>query len=68
MSQQKRRYTKAEREAFDSGQGYAVARSSHGMNIKNLKLRKSFAKGYANGREMISKGSKRRKKDYSKEG
>lgn len=62
MSKRRKRHSKAERQAFEAGQGYAVARSRSGMDIRNLDLRKSFAQGYAKARQMISKSSRKKSK------
>ena len=53
MSQ--RKFTRAERQAYQSGKGYAVAHAKKGINFAKPELRASFAKGYAKGKQMISK-------------
>ena len=51
----KRKFTRAERQAYHSGKGYAVAHAKKGINFANTELRVSFAKGYAKGNQMIAK-------------
>ena len=51
----KSRFSKAERQAYHSGKGYAVAHYGRGIKFKNAKTRASFAKGYSKGISMMKK-------------
>lgn len=55
MANFKSRFSLAERQAFNSGKGYAVAHKKKGINFTKPEIRKSFAKGYRKGLEMIEK-------------
>ena len=55
MAQFKSKFTRAERQAYQSGKGYAVAHAKKGINFAQPKLRASFAKGFAKGNEIIAK-------------
>lgn len=50
-----RKFTRAERQAYHSGKGYAVAHAKKGINFSKPELRASFAKGFAKGNEIINK-------------
>ena len=49
------KFSKAERQAYHSGKGYAVAHYGRGIKFKNAKTRASFAKGYSKGISMMKK-------------
>ena len=55
MAQYKTKFSRAERQAYQSGKGYAVAHAKKGINFANPELRASFAKGYAKGKQLIEK-------------
>ena len=55
MAQYKTKFSRAERQAYQSGKGYAVAHAKKGINFAKPELRASFAKGYAKGKQMIAK-------------
>ena len=47
-------FSRAERQAYNSGKGYAIAYMKRGIVFSKPSLRKSFAKGFAKGKEMYS--------------
>lgn len=47
------KYTRAQRRAYQSGKGYAIASAKRGINFKNDSLKESFQAGYAKGNQMI---------------
>ena len=47
-------FSRAERQAYNSGKGYAIAYMKRGIVFSKPLLRKSFAKGFAKGKEMYS--------------
>ena len=49
----KRNYTRAERQAYNSGKGYAVAHFGRGIKFSSSKTRASFQKGYSKGISMM---------------
>ena len=49
----KRRYSRGEVSAYESGKGYAIARSKKGINFKMRKLRAAFEKGFKRGLAML---------------
>ena len=49
------RFTRAERQAYYSGMGYAVAYSKKGINFEKPSLRRNFSAGYAQGMERIKR-------------
>ena len=51
----KSNFSRAERQAYHSGKGYAVAHEKKGINFAKPELRASFAKGYAKGKQMMAK-------------
>ncbi len=55
MAQFKSKFSRAERQAYHSGKGYAVAHAKKGINFSKPEIRKSFAAGYAKGNQMIAK-------------
>ena len=50
-----RKFTRAQRQAYQSGKGYAVAYAKKGINFKDDSLKKSFAQGFKKGTEIVSK-------------
>ena len=55
MAQIKNNFSRAERQAYISGMGYAVAHKKKGINFSKPELKKSFAKGYAKGVDRIER-------------
>ena len=55
MAQYRIKYSRAERQAYQSGKGYAVAHAKKGINFEKPNLRASFAKGFAKGKQIIKK-------------
>lgn len=51
----KSRFSRAERQAYHSGMGYAVAHAKKGINFSKPELRRNFAAGYARGMERIER-------------
>ena len=54
MASYKNKYSRAERQAYQSGKGYAVAYAKKGINFEKPNLRASFAKGFAKGKQIIA--------------
>ena len=55
MAKFKSKFTCAERQAYHSGKGYAVAHKSRGINFKFSNLRASFQRGYNKGLQMMKR-------------
>ena len=55
MAKFKSKFTRAERQAYHSGKGYAVAHKKRGINFKFDNLKRSFARGYNKGLEMMKR-------------
>ena len=55
MAKFKSKFTRAERQAYHSGKGYAVAHRKRGINFKFSNLRASFARGYNKGLQMMKR-------------
>lgn len=53
MAKVQSRFSRAERQAYISGMGYAVAHKKKGINFSKPTLRRSFAAGYDKGLERI---------------
>ena len=51
----KKNYTRAERQAYISGMGYAIGHAKKGINFSKPGLRRNFAAGYAKGLERIKR-------------
>jgi hypothetical protein len=49
------KFTRAERQAYHSGKGYAVAHKKRGINFKFSNLKASFMQGYKKGLEMMKR-------------
>ena len=49
------KFSRAERQAYNSGMGYAVGFQKKGINFSKPKLRKSFAAGFKKGNEMMGR-------------
>lgn len=50
-----KKFSQAERAAYHSGKGYAVAHFGRGINFENKKTRESFQNGYSKGIAMMRK-------------
>ncbi len=50
-----KKFTRAERAAYHSGKGYAVAHFGRGIAFKDKKTRESFQRGYSQGLSMMRK-------------
>ena len=55
MAEFKSKFSRAERQAYHSGMGYAVAHAKKGINFAKPELRRNFAAGYARGMERIER-------------
>ena len=66
MAKYKSRYSRAERQAYHSGKGYAVAHKKRGIKFKFLNLRSSFQKGYNKGLSMIRRNPSKYNSLYNK--
>lgn len=55
MAKFKSKFTRAERQAYHSGKGYAVAHKKRGINFKFANLRASFERGYNKGLQMMKR-------------
>ena len=55
MANIKKKFSRAERQAYHSGMGYAVAHKKKGINFSKPELRRNFAAGYAKGLERIER-------------
>ena len=55
MAKFKSKFTRAERQAYHSGKGYAVAHRNRGINFKFANLRASFQRGYNKGLQMMKR-------------
>ena len=55
MKKTQSRFSRAERQAYMSGMGYAVGHKKKGINFSKPSLRRSFAAGYAKGLERIER-------------
>ncbi|MBO5010553.1 MAG: hypothetical protein J6D20_07660 [Clostridia bacterium] len=55
MAKFKSKFTRAERQAYHSGKGYAVAHKKRGINFKFANLKASFARGYNKGLQMMKR-------------
>ena len=51
----KKNYTRAERQAYISGMGYAIGHKRKGINFSRPELRRNFAQGYQKGLERIKR-------------
>ena len=51
MAKRQVRYTRAERKAYQSGKGYALAKAGKGINFKSDNLERAFRAGLAKGNE-----------------
>ena len=51
----RKNYTRAERQAYISGIGYAIGHQKKGINFSKPGLRRNFAAGYAKGLERIKR-------------
>ena len=51
----KRKFTRAERQAYQTGKGYAVAHSQRAINFSKPNIKDSWGKGYLKGLEIIKK-------------
>ncbi|MBE6535624.1 MAG: hypothetical protein E7677_03270 [Ruminococcaceae bacterium] len=49
----KKRYSRGEVSAYESGKGYAVATQKKGIKFTHSKLKAAFAKGYKRGLAML---------------
>ena len=55
MAKTQTRFSRAERQAYISGMGYAVAHKKKGIKFNKPSLRRNFAAGYAKGLERIER-------------
>ena len=70
------KFSRAERQAYHSGKGYAVASQKRGIHFKdgkNSKIRRAFAAGFKKGNEMMGRNPEkypkiRTKKNTKKRG
>ena len=60
------KFSRAQRQAFNSGMGYAVGYQKRGINFSKPSLRKSFAAGFKKGNEMMGRNPEKYKKIRSK--
>ena len=51
----KSKFSRAERAAYHSGKGYAVAHAKRGINFKNGKVKEAFRQGFNKGKAMMAK-------------
>ena len=50
-----RKFTRAQRQAYQSGKGYAVAMAKKGINFKDDSLKDSFREGFKQGNRIMAK-------------
>ena len=55
MAQIKTNYSRAERQAYISGMGYAIGHQKRGINFAKPELKQSFRKGYNKGLARIDR-------------
>lgn len=64
MAKFKSKFSRAERQAYHSGKGYAVAQSSCSINFKHEKNKESFQRGYSRGLEMMKRNPSKYVKNF----
>ena len=51
----KSKFSRAERQAYSSGMGYAVGHAKKGINFSKPEVRESFRKGFNKGKAMMER-------------
>lgn len=55
MSYPKTRFSRAQRAAYESGKGYAVAHSGKQIDFAKPEVKESFAAGFRKGKQMMKR-------------